>query len=348
MPERRARAMVASRRLAARVREAQACDGPVQDLDGVMHAYAQVHETSLPAGYCALVVHGDHRHRPNVHIDPNHTGGPLRRRAALAHALGHIVLGWHIGMCGCEQADGSLAELPGADGTDVGVWASQEAEADAFARELLVPRPWLRSMLRPDDPVRTVRDVRAACHIPAAMAAAAVSDELPAGHVWAVAVRNHVRRAGVSPGTAHQPPERGAAVDRAGLVRNAREHHTLTLEDRVLHWWVLEGTQARQAAAARVAAGTATDLLDAILTDMTLRAGESREVAAQVTSIAGWAVGERPAGTTEELVGLAQSRISSGGNDARDIHVADAMHHPLFGDYITARAIQLAARRSGA
>lgn len=339
MPERRARALVAARRVAARVREDHAVTGPGCDIDAIVSAHARVMTTSLPPGYCALVVHGNAR-RPYIHIDPEHTSGPLRTRATLAHALAHVVLGWHLGMCGCEQADGSLPLDSSLD-----IWNSQEAEADAFARELLVPRPWLRSMLDAAHPIRTARDVRAQCSVPAAMAAQAVSDELPSGHLWAVCVRGHVRRSGTSPGTSHAAPEPGAAVESVSVVRDAREHHILTLEDRDLHWWTLEGSPVQQAAAMRIATGTAHDILDEIIADLMLRPIDAQHVKAQLTSIAGWAVGERPAGTQDDLVELARSRTITG-TSAQEQHVRDAIAHPLLGDYVTARAIQSAARKT--
>ena len=341
MPERRARALLAARRVAARVREAHGIAGPGCAIDEIARAHAEVHETQLPSGYCALVVHGDGMH-PCIHIDPEHTAGPLRTRATLAHALAHVMLGWHLGMCGCEQADGSLP----LEGT-LDVWHCQEAEADAFARELLVPRPWLRSILQASHPVRTARDVRAQCHIPAAMAAQAVSDELPPGHIWAVCVRGHVRRSGTSSGTSQSPPQPGTAVETASIVRDAREHHILKLEDRDLHWWTLEGSPVQQAAALRVAAGTAHDILESIVTDLMLRPIDAQYVRAQVTSIAGWAVGERPAGTQEDLVELARSRAGAT-NSPQAQHVRDAMEHPLLADYVTARAVQSAARKTSA
>lgn len=326
MPERRQAVQEAIRRIAGRTRGSM--HAPAIDVEQIAGTAADVRSTPLPTRHAALAtVHQEAR--AVICLDPARAGTPLRRRAALAHALGHILLPWHAGCTGCELADGASGEPAAGTGSRL-EW--QEYEADMWARELLIPDQWLRGNLDAGRPVATARDVRRHCDVPIGMAAAAVASMLPAGHAWAVTVQGYVRRSGTSRGTRHATPSLGESVTAHAIARTSREHQILELDDRTLHWWILDDPSSRSAAIEFSGSGS-RDVLRQILDDIGVHGGAATQVRDQVASIVGWAVGERPAGTGDELMELVLARRSN-----LDHTVVDAIDHPEFPRYVIARA----------
>lgn len=69
---------------------------------------------------------------PNPQVFFRNDPDELRTRFTLAHELGHILLGWHLGLAECSM-------------TPTTVRHPDEQEADAFAAELLIPTEWIHS-----------------------------------------------------------------------------------------------------------------------------------------------------------------------------------------------------------
>src|SRR6478735_3210678 len=111
---------------------------PPVAIDAVLSQFADVEYDNLPCSGEAVVVSSPGR-RPIVVVSNGLSTNRLR--FTLAHELGHIVLPWQIGAAICYP-NGTLL----ADGA---VHADGEAQANRFARELLIPRPWLSDQIGP-------------------------------------------------------------------------------------------------------------------------------------------------------------------------------------------------------
>ncbi|MET0790290.1 MAG: ImmA/IrrE family metallo-endopeptidase [Polyangiaceae bacterium] len=109
---------------------------PPVAIEKVLGEFADVEYDTLPCAGEAVVVSSPGR-RPIVVVSNGLS--PNRLRFTLAHELGHIVLPWQIGAAICYPTRTLLADGP--------VHADGEAQANRFARELLIPRPWLSTQL---------------------------------------------------------------------------------------------------------------------------------------------------------------------------------------------------------
>jgi len=109
---------------------------PISDL---LRVVADVEVDVLPGEADAIVLRKPEQ-RPRVIISWGLTDN--RRRFTLAHELGHIVLPWQDGTAFCHPR----ATYAAGGDYHVGL----EAQANRFAGELLVPRPWLAERISVD------------------------------------------------------------------------------------------------------------------------------------------------------------------------------------------------------
>lgn len=111
---------------------------PVQQ---ALEEVADVEYVRLPGKGEAILLRKPHG-RPRVIVSKRLVGNRNRFRFTLAHELGHLVLPWQVGSAFCHP---EVTYVVGADfNTEL------EAQANRFASELLVPRPWLSNELGDD------------------------------------------------------------------------------------------------------------------------------------------------------------------------------------------------------
>lgn len=312
----------AARKVAQRLAVTESVGVPV-NVERLVTARAALRELVLPAGFDAVVWLGTTpAERPEVALHAALARSEERRRFALAHALAHLALSWHVGMTGCRcggvhETEATLGQL--------------EAEADAFACTLLAPPSWLGDRIDRARLARsTVAVAREAC-IPLAAAAGAVAALLPPGLTWVTCdAWDTTLAAGASTGTDLALPARGSRLDRASLAARAAAHEQLQLGELTLHWW-------RSAAPTTGAASSqpASRLLEAILDDVGLT-GDRRDAArgSVAGSISEQALLTHRADATPIVVAL---RDTFQGRP----YLVDVVTHPGFGAYLNRRAAEL-------
>ncbi|MCZ4496495.1 MAG: hypothetical protein JWM25_1078 [Thermoleophilia bacterium] len=142
---------------------------PPFDVAKLAARFAVVLEDEIPTRADVIAVHAaTPGAKPRIVLDSSLVHSDDRRRFALAHALGHVLLGWHpLG----EPCDVSHApqELP------VAVHDLIEGEANAFARELLTPTSWIAGFNAFERPAELMRHVSERAGVPLMAAARAVT-----------------------------------------------------------------------------------------------------------------------------------------------------------------------------
>lgn len=313
-----------ARRLVAQLQLA-----PPFDVDRVVKRFARVLEDEVPAPADLVTMHsavpGD---PPIVVLQAALASSPDRRRFSLAHALGHVLLGWHPLGSPCDVS-APPRELP------VTVHDLVEGEANAFARELLVPAAWIESLAAFDRPAELVRHVAERAGVPVMAAARAVSLQLPPSFVWAVVDEwSRVLDAGRSPGTSIQSPQLGSELGPM-FARHAAQRHRTELGACSLRMWSYDARARDHLPHDR----SARQVAQAIAADLGLSPDDAEELVARVDGIAGWA-NERIAGAS--LEGMARALDER----ARSLpELARAATHPEFGHLVEAKATELVARR---
>ncbi|MEO6867547.1 MAG: ImmA/IrrE family metallo-endopeptidase, partial [Gaiellales bacterium] len=169
-----------AREVARRVAEELELTPPF-DVAKVAARFALVIDEDIPTRSDVVALHaarpGD---QPRIVVEARLSGSDEeRKRFAIAHGLGHVLLGWHPLGTPCDVADRPL-ELP------VTVHDLVEGEANAFARELLLPRTWIKGFDAFDRPAQLIRHVAERGGVLAMPAARSVALQLPPGWVWAV------------------------------------------------------------------------------------------------------------------------------------------------------------------
>jgi hypothetical protein len=300
---------------------------PPFDVDLVAQRHAVLIEADLPGRTDALTLHGPTPgDLPRIVIQRSLAATPERRRFAVAHALGHVMLGWHPLGAPCDVSS-RPQELP-VSGHDL-----VEGEANAFARELLLPRAWLEGFDALERPAELIRHASERAGVPVMPAARAVALLLEPNFVWVVVDEwDAVLDAGRSPGTHVCPPASGEAFDGRDYARAATERHRADMEGCSLLVWRFDGADIEHLPHDHTARQVAVE----IATDLAL---DPDELAARIDGAAGWA---------NEQLGSASLSGMTRALDERVRAMADlegVTHHGRFGDLVGAKAEELVAKR---
>jgi Zn-dependent peptidase ImmA (M78 family) len=112
--------------------------------------YASVEKINIPFDFDGIAIK-PRGEKPRILLNLQNTT-PQRMRFTLAHELGHVIIPWHLGMI-IEQDVGRRPTIQQND--------SQEAEANRFASELLMPSDWVRKAVDDyDEPQGVVDHIR--------------------------------------------------------------------------------------------------------------------------------------------------------------------------------------------
>ncbi len=122
------------RKVASVFGEDHAAIRPPVNVLSLAQQHADVEHVDIPANLDGLLRRSPGR-RPLILISKHLRAESPRYRFTLAHELGHLIIPWQLGNALCHiDGDGRLRVA-----NDV----VEEAEANKFASELLVPAPWL-------------------------------------------------------------------------------------------------------------------------------------------------------------------------------------------------------------
>ncbi len=303
---------------------------PPFDVERVASNFALVLDEEIPTRADVVVLHADTPGEPNrIVVDEGLRRSPERRRFAIAHGLGHVLLGWHPLGTPCDVAVRPF-ELPGT------VHDLVEGEASAFARELLVPREWIASFDALDRPAQLMRHVAERAGMSAMPAARAVAQLMEPGYVWCVVdAWGRVLDAGRSPGTQVCAPRPGDELDAARYSRHAAERHRDEHVGCTIAVWRFGPEALDELPHDRSAKAVASD----IAIDLGMGDGGAELLAARVDGIAGWANEQAGTASLDGMRRVLDER-------ARTIpELADVASHPEFGALISAKATELVAKR---
>lgn len=303
---------------------------PPFDVDAVAERYADLLEEPVPGRTDVITLHadapGDH---PRIVVQQALSSSPERRRFAVAHALGHVLLGWHPLGSPCDVSD-RPHELP------VTSYDLVEGEANAFARELLLPRAWIEGFDALDRPAELIRHISERGGVPLMPAARAVINMLEPNYVFVVTDEwDGVLDAGRSPGTQVRPPRPGAEFDGGEFARFAAERHRTDLPECSLVVWRFDPTLLGSLPIDR----SARDIAREIGRDLAFDADAVATLVARVDGVAGWA---------NEQLGVASldGMTRAVGERMHALAELDAvMAHPEAGALVDAKAVELVAKR---
>lgn len=303
---------------------------PPFDIDAVAERFADLIDDVVPGRTDVMTMHanvpGDH---PRIIVQHALASAADRRRFAVAHALGHLLLGWHpLGMP-CDVST-RPSELP------VNAHDLVEGEANAFARELLLPRAWIEGFNAFDRPAELMRHVSERGGVPIMPAARAVASLLPAHAVWVVVDEwGGVLDAGRSPGTTVCPPRTGEQFDGADYARHAAERHRADLEGCSLVVWRFDPASTGDLPIDRSARDVAADIGE----DLGLATAQITELVARVDGAAGWANEQLGVASLDGMTRAIDERVRSLSD------FAPVVAHADYRALVDAKAVELVSKR---
>lgn len=303
---------------------------PPFDIERVASRFALVLDEEIPTRADVVALHADTPGEPNrIVVEEGLRSSLERRRFAIAHGLGHVLLGWHPLGTPCDVSTRPF-ELP------VTVHDLVEGEASAFARELLMPAAWITSFDALDRPAQLMRHVAERAGMSPMPAARSVAQLLAPGYVWCVVdAWGRVLDAGRSPGTSVCAPRAGDELDASMYKRHAVERHGDEHASGSISVWRFTEDTSRELPHDRTARAVATDIAD----DLGLGGDGAARLSARVDGIAGWANEQTGTASLDGMRRVLDDR-------ARSIpELADVAQHPEFGALIGAKATELVAKR---
>lgn len=159
-----------------------------------------------------------------------------RRRFTKAHELGHFFIPWHIGTVVCH----SRFDLY----FDDYMYREIEAEANRFASELLMPRKWLKQMLKNKISITNSLDILCKSVVSLTAATIAVSKVLPSGYVLVeVNSDDIVLNSFCSDNTVASPPPREELFDSQFYESASKKKDEFNCSSRKLIWFYFENNK---------------------------------------------------------------------------------------------------------
>lgn len=295
---------------------------PPVDVLTVLKKYADVESRMIPEigvdGICLnLKVPGK---VPRVIV---HAGNPpTRKNFTLAHELGHIVIPWHIG-----SIIDNIDEVAGVENIDYWV---MEREANAFAAELLMPSPWVRSVLAQENDLAQAHClVFDTCRVSPVAAARQLAKQIGPGVVYAAVKDEIIQFSGRSEGTIASSLGWGTSWD-GNAYGYASAHFEVKYRGSDLHWWSLPAEMKLEASDARSWKELLDEILDDIYDDPKARSAARN----RINGVVAYAHGscKNSARHTQENVSSAAFQRFSGNDSYRAF-----FSHPKFRSFLKNR-----------
>lgn len=224
-------------RLAALLHRRQGLTVPV-DVHTASAAHAHVERCDWPYDCDALTV-GLGDSRPAIYLKDLGDWQSNRIRFTLAHELGHVLMGWHLGTVACNP--GRTAQASGPDHPSAPVlsrinFMDLEREANRFASSLLLPWDYLNQLAAAEDMGQLLAGVDAA-QMSAFAGLLGLTRALQPGFVFTFNTGTGERHLD-SPST-HLPYKASGVPDEAALQAEARATGTRIVSGRRVRWYRL-------------------------------------------------------------------------------------------------------------
>jgi len=310
--------------LAQRVIERFRLSPPV-DIRMVAERYARVEYHALPFridGVCLDLKRVGKR--PTIII--NVYQPQRRKRFTLAHELGHVLIPWHRGTL--------YDDFSTLDADTQFDRREMEGEANRFASELLMPSPWIPTILQSSENFgAAVSFVQENADVSVIAGAIRLIGLAKPNHLFAYCDADGVvLNAGRSAGTIANTPAWNEQLSPDYLSRNAADHGEIPAGSSCLYWWRLaNAVQMSPMEEPR----EWREILNDILDDLQHLYSDRRHVQQSINGVIGatnsWMRGNSPEGLLAALIQRFDGKSVEGGI------FSELARHPNFRDFLVQR-----------
>jgi Zn-dependent peptidase ImmA (M78 family) len=234
---------------------------------------------------------------------------PYRRfRFTLAHELGHIRLGWHIGVLSCKPSYSEFSLEPTAPLTRETLRtgrlaAEMEGEATRFASHLLIPQSLVEAAASSTDDVGKTLEALEMADVSALAAVMRLSQCLLPGFLFEISEEDSWRTVRSS-GT-HVP----SSVRRGKkLTDHSHSHGSLNFAGRKIRWYQFSSFQS---SAVTSDPRSATDLLRAAIAKETTSSLTADQLFLKINGVVGGMLSRDRFSTEDQALAILEQRFAS-------------------------------------
>lgn len=323
----------------ARLVLARAGEWPPVNVRRIAAEFATVEEAAFKASCDAITIREPGgRGRQRILLNTNSTTYEPRKRFSLSHEVGHIKIPWHCGSIACHinEENASLS----------GNHLSDEGEANRFASELLMPTDWVQQVIDEEQTIKKIftRIVDSA-EVSRPAARIKLLKNLPPGYVYLEYNRSsgQIERIEESRnGCLSLFIEQG---DRASVARltKALEFHAVDgyqfqLSANIGRWWRLDS---RCEVPVTQMTHSSVDILRGITEDVYETRDLQNKTIFVINGYASDGYQKAPIPTEDGIYGAIKLRFAKQEVKGK-AGLGEAMAHPLWGEYLIAKARELA------
>lgn len=207
---------------------------PPIDIPSVIRSYAALEYAPIPFDVDGLCLDLKVPGRTRVIIN---SGRALsRQKFTAAHELAHIIIPWHVGSIidtDVYNADPAIESI---------LYVEQEAEANRFASEILLPTDWIETLFnKSGNPVALMKELMDTTGVSPHAISIKLKDTLPSGLAFARYNGGKVDIVARTRGTIGEPPPIGTTEAPENVLRHAEHRWELRHGQEKYVWWQFGG-----------------------------------------------------------------------------------------------------------
>ncbi len=262
---------------------------------------------------------------PTIIVNKNRP--KTRQRFTIAHEIGHVIIPWHMGTIF------DITNVANPDGA-IDYW-EMEAEANAFATELLMPTSWIKTLIQNSHDIANLNEcIAKKAEVSIIAATLRLRSVLPAGYIFIVYdATGNVSYSGRSDGTYATAPQRGlnkALVDKYEYAKEVYEFHS----GREHYIWIKIPSEIELESTHQ---GDWREILEEIVTEISGTKEQKTKYKQQLNGVLGYANGVICKGDYNEksLCSICIQRLA--GND----ELSALTNHSKFNDFLSSKVRDL-------
>jgi hypothetical protein len=304
---------------------------PPIDIFSLAAQYARVDSMSIPFDVDGISLHLKVPGR-TPHIIVNDRYPSHRVRFTLAHELGHVLVPWHIG----SIVDNTSTP----EETRFDEYWCLESEANRFASELLMPGPWVKSIIEKQkhDIYKITEQIVKRADVSSHAATIRIKDTISSGYVFVALTENdEVVFSGRSGGTLASPPMWSDKITPEKLLPFCQSRFRFEINGFHYYWWFIDEKIPIPRSAVK---GDWRDLLDEIILEIGIPISKRDKFKQSLNGVIAFANGQVRGKnrTPESLYSAALQRIHGRSE------LTKLLNHPKFDSFISSKIDTLLKR----